>query len=163
MQTCGYIPAYECTPWLFVHCVDRLSPAKGETERGLTAENQHRSQCDQNMAGRQGESPVQRTKGQRPGRTRRSCGQWVTGPGLASLRPGRTPCVLSTFALRSAAPDDDVSVSAQMWSVPRAVQPLTESVSRSNSLFLRNSGRKTGSHFSWNCSNAGPEGLPTRS
>ena len=34
----------------------------------------------------------------------------------------------------------------------RAVPTPVESVNRSNSFFLRNSGRKTGSHFSWNCS-----------
>ncbi|TGQ54849.1 hypothetical protein EN836_08705 [Mesorhizobium sp. M1C.F.Ca.ET.193.01.1.1] len=33
----------------------------------------------------------------------------------------------------------------------RAVQPLTESPKRSKYLFLRNSGRKTVTHFSWNC------------
>ncbi|TPK89031.1 hypothetical protein FJ548_11730 [Mesorhizobium sp. B2-4-17] len=38
-----------------------------------------------------------------------------------------------------------------------AVQRLIESVIRSNSLFLRNSGRKAATHFSWNCS--GLEGL----
>jgi len=36
--------------------------------------------------------------------------------------------------------------------VPRAVQLFTEAQNRSNFLFLRNSGRKTASHFSWNCS-----------
>ncbi|TIT77635.1 MAG: hypothetical protein E5W57_14335 [Mesorhizobium sp.] len=36
----------------------------------------------------------------------------------------------------------------------RAVQLLTESPIRSKRLFLRNSGRKTATHFSWNCSNA---------
>ncbi|TAX44242.1 hypothetical protein ELH99_32885 (plasmid) [Rhizobium leguminosarum] len=35
---------------------------------------------------------------------------------------------------------------------PRAVQLFTEAQNRSNFLFLRNSGRKTASHFSWNCS-----------
>ncbi|RWA71994.1 MAG: hypothetical protein E5X49_08575 [Mesorhizobium sp.] len=34
---------------------------------------------------------------------------------------------------------------------PRAVQPFTESPNRSKYLFLRNSGRKTVTHFSWNC------------
>ncbi|RUU56070.1 hypothetical protein EOD04_30095 [Mesorhizobium sp. M2C.T.Ca.TU.009.01.2.1] len=34
----------------------------------------------------------------------------------------------------------------------RAVQRFTESPNRSNSLVLRNSGRKTATHFSWNCS-----------
>ncbi|AZO52505.1 MAG: hypothetical protein EOS78_24170 [Mesorhizobium sp.] len=34
----------------------------------------------------------------------------------------------------------------------RAVQRLIESPTRSNSLFSRNSGRKTVTHFSWNCS-----------
>ncbi|TGU88731.1 hypothetical protein EN794_047340 [Mesorhizobium sp. M00.F.Ca.ET.151.01.1.1] len=36
----------------------------------------------------------------------------------------------------------------------RAVPHFTESPNGSNSLFLRNSERKTVSHFSWNCSNA---------
>ncbi|RUU06930.1 lasso peptide biosynthesis B2 protein [Mesorhizobium sp. USDA-HM6] len=36
------------------------------------------------------------------------------------------------------------------WS--RAVQRFTESLTRSKYLFLRNSGRKTATHFSWNCS-----------
>ncbi|RUV32494.1 hypothetical protein EOB49_33140, partial [Mesorhizobium sp. M7A.F.Ca.MR.148.00.0.0] len=35
---------------------------------------------------------------------------------------------------------------------PRAVHRFTETVTRSNSLFLGNSGRKTVSQFSWNCS-----------
>ncbi len=35
---------------------------------------------------------------------------------------------------------------------PRAVQLFMEAQNRSNFLFLRNSGRKTASHFSWNCS-----------
>ncbi|TIQ38457.1 MAG: hypothetical protein E5X48_00825 [Mesorhizobium sp.] len=34
----------------------------------------------------------------------------------------------------------------------RAVQRFTESPNRSKYLFLRNSGRKTVTHFSWNCS-----------
>src|SRR5882762_6999547 len=34
----------------------------------------------------------------------------------------------------------------------RAVHRFTETPNRSISLFLRNSGRKTVSHFSWNCS-----------
>ncbi|RWP85751.1 MAG: hypothetical protein EOR12_24350 [Mesorhizobium sp.] len=34
----------------------------------------------------------------------------------------------------------------------RAVHRFTETATRSNSLFLRNSGRKSVSHFSWNCS-----------
>ncbi|NKK95186.1 hypothetical protein ELG97_03575 [Rhizobium leguminosarum] len=34
----------------------------------------------------------------------------------------------------------------------RAVQLFIEAQSRSNFLFLSNSGRKTASHFSWNCS-----------
>ncbi|TJX64409.1 MAG: hypothetical protein E5W21_11125 [Mesorhizobium sp.] len=34
----------------------------------------------------------------------------------------------------------------------KAVQRLIESPTRSNSLFSRNSGRKTVTHFSWNCS-----------
>ncbi|TAU23513.1 hypothetical protein ELH75_22650 [Rhizobium leguminosarum] len=34
----------------------------------------------------------------------------------------------------------------------RAVQLLTEAQDGSRLLFLRNSGRKTASHFSWNCS-----------
>jgi len=34
----------------------------------------------------------------------------------------------------------------------RAVQLLTEAQNRSILLFLRNSERKTGLHFSWNCS-----------
>ncbi|TBZ73821.1 hypothetical protein E0H56_24760 [Rhizobium leguminosarum bv. viciae] len=36
----------------------------------------------------------------------------------------------------------------------RAVQLFIEAQSRSNFLFLRNSARKTASHFSWNCSSA---------
>ncbi|TBE94395.1 hypothetical protein ELG97_21960 [Rhizobium leguminosarum] len=36
----------------------------------------------------------------------------------------------------------------------KAVQLLTEAQDRSSLLFLRNSGRKTASHFSWNCSEA---------
>ncbi|AZO72019.1 MAG: hypothetical protein EOQ32_09945 [Mesorhizobium sp.] len=35
---------------------------------------------------------------------------------------------------------------------PRAFQRFIESPNRSKYLFLRNSGRKTGRHFSWNCS-----------
>ncbi|TAU52226.1 hypothetical protein ELI43_05070 [Rhizobium leguminosarum] len=35
---------------------------------------------------------------------------------------------------------------------PRAVLLLTEAQNRSSLLFLRNSERKTASHFSWNCS-----------
>ncbi|TGP52827.1 hypothetical protein EN873_16365 [bacterium M00.F.Ca.ET.230.01.1.1] len=35
----------------------------------------------------------------------------------------------------------------------RAVQRFTESPNRSKCFFLRNSGRKTVTHFSWNCSN----------
>ncbi|TJW87757.1 MAG: hypothetical protein E5V92_08260 [Mesorhizobium sp.] len=38
---------------------------------------------------------------------------------------------------------------------PRAFQRFIESPNRSKYLFLRNSGRKTGTHFSWNCSKAG--------
>ncbi|TIQ52394.1 MAG: hypothetical protein E5X46_00455 [Mesorhizobium sp.] len=34
----------------------------------------------------------------------------------------------------------------------RAVHRFTEAQNRSSSLFFSNSGRKTGSHFSWNCS-----------
>ncbi|RUZ88757.1 hypothetical protein EN942_05075 [Mesorhizobium sp. M7A.F.Ca.CA.001.14.1.1] len=34
----------------------------------------------------------------------------------------------------------------------RAVHRFTETANRSNSLSWRNSGRKTVSHFSWNCS-----------
>ncbi|TIL47550.1 MAG: hypothetical protein E5Y86_02425 [Mesorhizobium sp.] len=34
----------------------------------------------------------------------------------------------------------------------RAVQLLIEPPTRSKYLFLRNSGRKTAAHFSWNCS-----------
>ncbi|TIW42944.1 MAG: hypothetical protein E5V61_21885, partial [Mesorhizobium sp.] len=37
-------------------------------------------------------------------------------------------------------------------SCPRAVQRFLESPNRSKYLFLRNSGRKTVTHFSWNCS-----------
>ena len=36
--------------------------------------------------------------------------------------------------------------------VARAFHRFTETANRSMSLFLRNSGRKTASHFSWNCS-----------
>ncbi|TAV72702.1 hypothetical protein ELI02_05050 [Rhizobium leguminosarum] len=38
------------------------------------------------------------------------------------------------------------------FSCSRAVQLFTETQNRSNFLFLSNSGRKTASHFSWNCS-----------
>ncbi|TQO77047.1 hypothetical protein EXN69_13985 [Rhizobium rhizogenes] len=34
----------------------------------------------------------------------------------------------------------------------RALQCFTESLKRSSLLFLRNSGRKTATHFSWSCS-----------
>ncbi|TIU44104.1 MAG: hypothetical protein E5W30_20365, partial [Mesorhizobium sp.] len=37
-------------------------------------------------------------------------------------------------------------------SIARAVQRFKESRNRSNFLFLRDSGRKTVTHFSWNCS-----------
>ncbi|NKJ96792.1 hypothetical protein GFM14_35690 [Rhizobium leguminosarum bv. viciae] len=40
-----------------------------------------------------------------------------------------------------------------------AVQLLIEAQNRSNFLFLRNSGRKTASHFSWSCSGAGKAGF----
>ncbi|PTE11100.1 hypothetical protein C9427_07740 [Mesorhizobium helmanticense] len=44
---------------------------------------------------------------------------------------------------------------------PRAVHRFTETPNRSVSLFLRNSERKTVSHFSWNCSKrAGSLDLP---
>ncbi|TGV56931.1 hypothetical protein EN792_076005, partial [Mesorhizobium sp. M00.F.Ca.ET.149.01.1.1] len=39
----------------------------------------------------------------------------------------------------------------EIWS-PRAFQRFIESPNRSKYLFLRNSGRKTVTHFSWNCS-----------
>ncbi|TIS48042.1 MAG: hypothetical protein E5W96_20260 [Mesorhizobium sp.] len=35
---------------------------------------------------------------------------------------------------------------------PRAVHRFTETLNCSNYLFLRHSGRKTVTHFSWNCS-----------
>ncbi|RWB79052.1 MAG: hypothetical protein EOQ50_04390 [Mesorhizobium sp.] len=43
---------------------------------------------------------------------------------------------------------------------PRAVQRFTESPNRSKCLFLRDSGRKTAPHFSWNCSS--PSGCARR-
>jgi hypothetical protein len=43
-----------------------------------------------------------------------------------------------------------------------AVQLLIEAQNRSNFLFLRNSGRKTASHFSWSCSGAGKAGFVRR-
>ncbi|RWA68814.1 MAG: hypothetical protein EOQ30_21370 [Mesorhizobium sp.] len=38
----------------------------------------------------------------------------------------------------------------------RAVHRFTETPNCSNYLFLRNSGRKTVAHFSWNCSSERP-------
>jgi hypothetical protein len=74
-----------------------------------------------------------------------------------STQPIREPAFESVVRILPAPLDRDL-VGLQLchrrarflW--PRAVQRFMESPNRSNSLFLRNSGRKTVTHFSWNCS-----------